>query len=345
MQRESHETSAPYNQGSNLDIHDHETNHEPRQRPPLKRVEKMHSIQQPKTAEQAPWTQHSLRKVSREHAHQHSSGTPDVSVWKDKLKKVEKPAGQDSIKTTTPPAATWRRSLSKTPHRGPSTTGRRSACIFCHPSQASSSPKTDLPCLTVEDEASGRRGHLVTSRDNVEHGHSVHTQEWVEESLPPSKLRLKQVEHTLARDNADDRLRRESNQTALGDAYTRELRTHTNRSSQLNRSSCEQTEVIAKHYGPRPSRSSDHACIWRARYMDLSSEVEHMKSDMSSHDEGSREVMAPRPSNHDVGVGDAMAQHHCEGLGLQGLTIVMHMKDKDDLVINTDLTREGSEVD
>jgi hypothetical protein len=43
--------------------------------------------------------------------------------------------------------------------------------------------------------------------------------------------------------------------------------------------------------------------------------------------------------NGDSGACD---EHSCRDVGIEGLTIVMHMRGKEDLVINTDLTREGS---
>ncbi|KAI0155869.1 hypothetical protein BJ166DRAFT_531595 [Pestalotiopsis sp. NC0098] len=70
-----------------------------------------------------------------------------------------------------------------------------------------------------------------------------------------------------------------------------------------------------------------HECSWRDRYMALTKEVRQLKAEMSSVsrvlETTEREVM-----------------HEDRMLGIESVTIVMHLKDKDDLVINTDLTQE-----
>lgn len=90
--------------------------------------------------------------------------------------------------------------------------------------------------------------------------------------------------------------------------------------------------------------------------MDLSSEVEQLKSEMSSHHESasrndtSRHATEDQQSERiqqqarriDVGVGEALARHDCDEFGIEGLTIVLHMRGKDDLVINTDLEKESA---
>ncbi|KAH6653859.1 hypothetical protein BKA67DRAFT_262670 [Truncatella angustata] len=73
----------------------------------------------------------------------------------------------------------------------------------------------------------------------------------------------------------------------------------------------------------------NHECSWKDRYMDLTSEVRQLKAEMST-------------------MGRVETEEHgtaCEDstLGIEGLTIVMHLKNKDDLVINTDLTQESDE--
>ncbi|KAF3024307.1 delta subunit of the central stalk of mitochondrial F1F0 ATP synthase, atp16 [Neopestalotiopsis sp. 37M] len=70
-----------------------------------------------------------------------------------------------------------------------------------------------------------------------------------------------------------------------------------------------------------------HECSWRDRYMALTAEIRQLKAEMSSVtrvlETTEREVM-----------------HEDRMLGIESVTIVMHLKDKDDLVINTDLTQE-----
>ncbi|KAK8081795.1 hypothetical protein PG996_000576 [Apiospora saccharicola] len=92
---------------------------------------------------------------------------------------------------------------------------------------------------------------------------------------------------------------------------------------------------------PTPIAPPNHDCRWKDRYMELTSEIRQLKAEMST-----------RVSFHDVDAGSAargqdsqQQQQQDEDLGIQGLTIVMHLKGKDDLVINTDLTQEAEEVD
>ncbi|KAI1840792.1 hypothetical protein JX266_012999 [Neoarthrinium moseri] len=79
---------------------------------------------------------------------------------------------------------------------------------------------------------------------------------------------------------------------------------------------------------PQPVAPPNHACSWKDRYMSLTTEIRHLKAEMSA--------------THQV---EAVLQESQESdnLGIEGLTIVMHLKGKDDLVINTDLTQEGDE--
>ncbi|KAK6078560.1 ATP synthase delta mitochondrial [Seiridium cupressi] len=80
----------------------------------------------------------------------------------------------------------------------------------------------------------------------------------------------------------------------------------------------------------RPSAIAppNHECSWKDRYVALTSEIRQLKAEMSS-------VNHTDTLQHELEHGDT--------LGIEGLTIVMHLKDKDDLVINTDLLREGEE--
>ncbi|ETS85767.1 hypothetical protein PFICI_03792 [Pestalotiopsis fici W106-1] len=73
-----------------------------------------------------------------------------------------------------------------------------------------------------------------------------------------------------------------------------------------------------------------HECSWRDRYMALTSEIRQLKAEMSSV------TRVLESTEHEV-------MHEDRMLGIESVTIVMHLKDKDDLVINTDLTQEGDE--
>ncbi|KAM0275115.1 hypothetical protein ACHAQH_007556 [Verticillium albo-atrum] len=90
-------------------------------------------------------------------------------------------------------------------------------------------------------------------------------------------------------------------------------------------------------YSPVPIMPPNHSCSWRERYLALTAEVRHLKAEASS-----REAAVDRVVGEDTTqVGDVEAgvdqQRDDAGMGVEGLTIVVHMTGKDDLVINTDL--------
>lgn len=72
--------------------------------------------------------------------------------------------------------------------------------------------------------------------------------------------------------------------------------------------------------GGRPR--DKHSCHWRDRFMDLSAEVDQLRSELDTCE----------PSDTDI-----EREHECEDAGIDGLTVVVHLKGRDDLVINTDL--------
>ncbi|KAH6897176.1 hypothetical protein B0T10DRAFT_557012 [Thelonectria olida] len=102
-----------------------------------------------------------------------------------------------------------------------------------------------------------------------------------------------------------------------------------------------QTEAFTEIHNPKPQLAPDHICSWRTRYMDLSTEVDQLKSEASSRKQQEQTVERPIVGRSDVGVGTDLDQHQCPEIRIEGLTIVMHMRGKDDLVINTNLKKDG----
>jgi hypothetical protein len=77
---------------------------------------------------------------------------------------------------------------------------------------------------------------------------------------------------------------------------------------------------------PVPIMPPNHTCAWRTRYMDLTAEVRQLKAE---------NVLREGAQSHDISGADDKGED--EGLGIEGLTIVVHLKGRDDLVVNTDL--------
>lgn len=192
---------------------------------------------------------------------------------------------------------------------------RRNTCLFCDKTSSSPSERKDTtPCLVVEDGDTGRKAHLVVSNANTSHDHG-HLHEGTVESSEQRKLDLKRVEDSLSR--------HASRAGATSGKAPFSTSRHASLTQRFSYGGGSNTEL----YHPQPIPSTDHTCTWRTRYIDLSSEMEQMRTELRS------------ARGEDSGAHDG---HSCREVGIEGLTIVMHMKGKDDLVINTDLTREGS---
>ncbi|KAJ0163318.1 hypothetical protein CTA2_3181 [Colletotrichum tanaceti] len=101
---------------------------------------------------------------------------------------------------------------------------------------------------------------------------------------------------------------------------------------ELSRSRISAIEV----FSPMPIMPPNHTCSWKDRYLNLTAEVRQLKAEILSQ--------GRRMGSEHVDVGVDVGQGEDYGLGVEGLTIVMHLKGKDDLVINTDLTQASSDV-
>ncbi|KAF7553592.1 hypothetical protein G7Z17_g3475 [Cylindrodendrum hubeiense] len=271
-----------------------------------------------------------LRKVHNtlENHDRGNTGASNVSSWRQQLRKVDKSEERPRDKQPTPPVVKWRRSLSKLPTTPHSDLDRRDTCKFCQLSESSSSKPVEGTPLLVVDE--------ISEVPEYETSYSA--------KLQSSRLRLKQVEMSLARKSAEDLAEESRDQAEDVVIETREVRT-IKHCKTMSHSSLEETELITEIHNPRPVLPPNHVCAWRTRYMDLSTEVDQLKSEASSRpllDPGSGGQVADRS---DVGVGANLDQHQCPEIRIEGLTIVMHMRGKDDLVINTSLRDDAFSSD
>ncbi|KAI1393883.1 uncharacterized protein F4822DRAFT_424347 [Hypoxylon trugodes] len=82
---------------------------------------------------------------------------------------------------------------------------------------------------------------------------------------------------------------------------------------------------------PNPISPPNHECDWKDRYSALAAEIRLLKAELST-----------RVSLGGADIEQAVdnATNEDDDLGIQGVTIILHMKGKDDLVINTDLTED-----
>ncbi|KAI8966744.1 hypothetical protein F5Y11DRAFT_354108 [Daldinia sp. FL1419] len=87
---------------------------------------------------------------------------------------------------------------------------------------------------------------------------------------------------------------------------------------------------------PNPIAPPNHDCSWKERYLALTAEVRLLKAELSTRNSlRGTDFNYTRQAAENIGDED--------DLGIEGVTIVMHLRGRDDLVINTDLTREVGE--
>ncbi|CAM1505248.1 Fc.00g108850.m01.CDS01 [Cosmosporella sp. VM-42] len=292
------------------------------------RLRKAHGSESEKVTETAPWKQRALRRVSRTtNQAGETNKVSDISNWRQRLRKVDRSEDRLRGRATTPPVVKWRRSLSKLPKTPQPDVEKEHSCKNCNPSESSS--------LKLEETTPGRVGYDELMATNDPQHLMTHDHRSAEYELTPSRLKLRQIEHSLAFKGPDDFTEQfqndEEQQEAVEAREVRKTKHHQTR----GHSSFE--EIITEVHNPQPITSTNHVCAWRTRYMDLTTEVEHLKSEMSSRQGLSRGAQEQR---RDAGVAATRTQHECPDIDIEGLTIVMHMRGKDDLVINTDLTKE-----
>jgi hypothetical protein len=83
---------------------------------------------------------------------------------------------------------------------------------------------------------------------------------------------------------------------------------------------------------PTPIAPPNHECSWKSRYLALAAEIRQLKAEMSTR--------ASLMSSDILTTSAHGRSRDDDELGLIGVTIILHFRDRDDIVINTDLTQE-----
>ena len=296
--------------------------------PQLRKVRKS-SDTRPITPEpQVPWTRGFLRKVSMilSSPPPTTPRIPELSIARSQLRKVETKKQEPHDQDEDPPLVpNWRDNLKQTPATPVEDDNLRKSCIVCNPPRTASS---------LGEE--GARGY--------DPGFSAM-------STTPSGMNASQSESSQPEPAAKGNYRdaRKVKGGVNKNICTREWKTfrHVDRGS-AGHSTCEKGEVVTEYRDSKVPHQVDHNCKWRQKYNKLRKELDQMKSELSFQASVTHGVetiassvhqMPPATPDREKTVRRAGSE---DGLGLQGLTIVMHMKGKDDLVINTDLTGEAS---
>jgi hypothetical protein len=107
---------------------------------------------------------------------------------------------------------------------------------------------------------------------------------------------------------------------------------HSSDSSQAE-DAVEEPKVAPKEDPEMPI--SHHICEWRSRYLGLSAAFDKLKNEL--------DIALEHQASPDIaeqGSGNASHQDQYNDYGIEGLTIIVHRRCKEDLVLNTDLREE-----
>ncbi|KAI0195094.1 hypothetical protein EV127DRAFT_315496, partial [Xylaria flabelliformis] len=79
---------------------------------------------------------------------------------------------------------------------------------------------------------------------------------------------------------------------------------------------------------PMPIAPPNHECNWKERYVALTAEIRQLKAEMSARASlMSSDILTPRN------------EQQRDNLDLLAVTVILHSRDRDDIVINTDVAR------
>lgn len=296
--------------------------------PSLRRVESHDQMTPTRKASKVPWTRPSLlKKTDSLNSQPHNTRASNVAAWKDQLKKLDGSESGSPSKPLTPytPSASARRSnFSKLSDLEPRRASDRMthACLSCNESQQSAPKEIDItePGSVSNVDCSNNEHfrslqHRVTDESQLKPTFESHND--IQE-LP--RLSLKQVERSLALEAARDAQQvmngpvLEHNDDSTRFLVSQSLQDKGSREGNQNSdNSCSQTP---------------HTCVWRSRCLGISSDVEQLKCELNS---------LARLDQRDEASGGLTTRHNCGDSEIKGLTIIVHMRSKDDLVINTDL--------
>ena len=292
--------------------------------PCLRTVDRSKAERPVQTPDSVPWSRVSLKRVPTNiDSVRQTHEAPTPSAWRIGLGKGGERDQASPVHTTAPltPASQWRQILTKAPD-APSIQPERRAniCSFCDPNPTSS-PLGDV-------KNSGGCNHVNTPQANAQA-----EQVEFDDSATASRLKVRQVEHSLALKQAEEEMEEEARRAK------RIAHTSTNDTGQLagRRRGMREKKEFADDLSP-----DEHSCVWRDLYTDLSLQIQKRESELRSCDGSDEALRDEQPTRRDKGVGANLSQCSAAGdVGIEGLTIVVHMRYKDDLVISTKLEGEG----
>ncbi|KAH7188315.1 uncharacterized protein B0J16DRAFT_317985 [Fusarium flagelliforme] len=244
---------------------------------------------------------HMLRKtIPRDESEKPNAEPPNISSWRTQLRKVDRSPEQPPSQRLTPShVEDWRRELSSVNNRTPDK-AKKEDCINCNPNQYIS-PQAENSFQDIAEVELQKKQHEKSAA--------------VDSPVP--RLKVTDIELSLARQGDKEEMIKQQ------EIPDKEAEASNNSDDPAREGSVMSTVI----HDPTPMMPFNHMCAWRARYMDLKSQVDQL-GDESSH---------TLPKKRAEGVGTLYTHNHTD-VDIEGLTVVMHFKGQDDLVINTDLS-------
>lgn len=294
-------SSDPYFGLRAMRPHPHPPSPETENWPKLRQVPVSSNARPNTPSEETPWRS-VLRKVSRP-----ATGEPDVyqkpttkPEWVANLRKVRR----QSAKPISPNEEQWQPPTPSSPLNG-----SKQERAYCDGNISVSARPSERPASSKHEEPLPQCDHnrILTKSPSLASRISGGSLKRVESSLTRNSL----ASETNNPEKAEQR--RQADGTTPNKPRAMTLPPRVGR-----------PPSIMKIPGRGKSRDQ-HSCHWRDRFMDLSAEVDQLRSELDTCEPGETS------SAHEE------QDHECDDAGIDGLTVVIHLKGRDDLVINTDL--------
>lgn len=294
-----HSKEDPFEGHRRYQPHPHAPEPETEPWPQLRRVTRPISKRPEVPSEPIPWRRSALRKIP--------------------VGQIEEASSPSPIKELAPPpephedASNLQEPLLTSPPQTPNTkTGkRRDTRAFFDRNRSESSKRGGLSAAhSARDPSYYSRGSGVSPRQIDSY----------QNSRASPQLSLQQVEKMLAQ--------------GVGQDEPHSMEDHVTEPNDPD--NAQSGTVASSPVNESPAR---HSCGWKDRFMDLSAEVDHLRTELASHAGTSSDTNTDTNTARGIATQTTPRQskQNDSDTGIEGITIVIHLRGKDDLVINTDL--------
>lgn len=295
-----HSQEDPFEGHRRLQPHPHPPEPETEPWPQLRRVTRPIGKRPEVPSEPIPWRRSALRKVPADQTEE----APSPSPTKESLPQLEPHEQLEGANNPPEPLFT---SPPQTPNTRPGR--RRDTRAFFDRNRSESSKRGGLSAAhSARDPSYSSRGSGVSPRQIDSY----------QNSRASPQLSLRQVEKMLAQG-----VGKNEPYSIEGDV------------PEPNDPDNAQSGTVASP--PMNGSPTRHSCGWKDRFMDLSAEVDHLKAELASHAGASSDTDTDTARGVATQTTPRQSKQNDSDTGIEGITIVIHLRGKDDLVINTDL--------